>query len=252
VPQDAPELGAVDESAAVEPEPSAAAVEEPVADESASDEVVGETAAVEPVTDEVLLGSVDFARAALVGIAPAGTVGELVGSEAHEDHVLSLFFASTLPGYPDWRWTVTLARVDEESEPNVLEVELLPGETSLVAPDWVPWSERLAEYQLAQELAAATAAEADDEEDDDLDEDDDEDDEDEDEDDEDEQSEDDEDEDDLDEVDLDDVTDLDDHIADDDELAAAADDDDSDDEDSDDEEDDDQDDSDDELPSESR
>jgi hypothetical protein len=240
VAQDAPEPDAVGETAAAEP----------VADESASDEVVEETAAVEPVTDEVLLGSVDFARAALVGIAPAGTVGELVGSEAHEDHVLSMFFASTLPGYPDWRWTVTLARVDEESEPNVLEVELLPGETSLVAPDWVPWSERLAEYQLAQELAAATAAETDDE-DDDLDDDEDDLDDEDDDDEQSEDDEDDEDEDDLDEVDLDDVTDLDDHIADDDELAAAADDDDSDDDDSDDDSDD-EDGSDDELPSESR
>jgi hypothetical protein len=204
---------------------------------------VDETAAVEPVTDEVLLGSVDFARGALAGIAPAGTVGELVGSQAEEDHVLSLFFASKLPGYPDWRWTVTLARVDEGSEPTVLEVELLPGETSLVAPDWVPWSERLAEYQLAQELAAATAAEGDDEEEDVDDEDnddlDDEDDEDDDEDDEDldDERSDDDDDDDLEDVDLDDVTDLDDHIADDDELAAAVDD---------------LDDSDDELPSGSR
>jgi len=119
------------------------------------------------VTDEVLLGSVGLARAALVGIAPEGTVGELVGSHPEEEHVLSLFFASKLPGYPDWRWTVTLARVDEESEPTVLEVELMPGETSMVAPDWVPWSERLAEYELAQELAAATASDDDEESDDD-------------------------------------------------------------------------------------
>lgn len=180
---------------------------------------------VESAVDEVLLGSIDLARAALVGIAPAGTVGELVGSQAEEDHVLSLYFASTLPGYPDWRWTVTLARVDEESDPTVLEVELLPGESSLIAPDWVPWSERLAEYQLAQELAAATAAEGDDE-DEDLDDEDDEDlDDDEHSDDDDDEHDDDlhseDDDDDLDEVDLDDVTDLDDHIADDDELAAA-------------------------------
>ncbi|MCS5721060.1 DUF3027 domain-containing protein [Herbiconiux sp. CPCC 203407] len=211
MPQDAPEPGAVDEG-------------------------VEETAAIEPAVDEVLLGSVQFARAALVGIAPAGTVGELAGSRAEEDHVLSLFFASKLPGYPDWRWTVTLARVDEESEPTVLEVELLPGETSLVAPDWVPWSERLAEYQLAQELAAATAAEGDDDDEDLDDEDEDLDD---DEHDDDEHPEEDDD-DDLDEVDLDDVTDLDDHIADDDELAAAA------------EEIDDDEDSDDEPPSEGR
>ncbi|MFB2585739.1 DUF3027 domain-containing protein [Herbiconiux liukaitaii] len=178
----------------------------------------------EAQTDEVLLGSQELAREALVGIAPAGTVGDLVGSFAEADHVLSLFFASLLPGYPDWRWTVTLARVDEESAPTVLEVELLPGETSMVAPDWVPWSERLAEYELAQELAAATAAHPDDESDDDdlADEDDDElsDDELSDED----ELDDDESDDDVldDEDELDDVIDIDDHITDDDVLVAAA------------------------------
>jgi hypothetical protein len=114
------------------------------------------------VTDEVLLGSVDLARAALVGIAPEGTVGELVGSHPEEEHVLSLFFASMLPGYPDWRWTVTLARVDEESEPTVLEVELLPGAGALLAPEWVPWATRLAEYHAQQAVLAAAAAESDD------------------------------------------------------------------------------------------
>jgi hypothetical protein len=36
----------------------------------------------------------------------------------------------------------------EGIEPTVLEVGLLPGEGSLVAPDWVPWADRLEEYLL--------------------------------------------------------------------------------------------------------
>ena len=38
---------------------------------------------------------------------------------------------------------------------------LLPGENSLVAPDWVPWSERLADYKALQaELEAQAALDA--------------------------------------------------------------------------------------------
>jgi hypothetical protein len=162
-----------------------------------------------PVVDEVLLASVDLARGALLEITPAATIGEVVGSIAEEDHVLSLHFDSKLPGYPGWHWTVTLSRIDDSSEPTVLEVEMLPGENALIAPDWVPWSERLAEYTLAQELAEATAA-ADDESDDDLDDDDD--------------SDEDDDDSDLDDgLDLDNGIDIDDHVTDDDELEAGAD-----------------------------
>ncbi|WP_382303897.1 DUF3027 domain-containing protein [Herbiconiux sp. UC225_62] len=164
-----------------------------------------------PVVDEVLLASVDLARAALLEITPAASIGDVVGSIADEDHVLSLHFESKLAGYPGWHWTVTVSRVDESSEPTVLEIEMLPGENALIAPDWVPWSERLAEYTLAQELAEATAADGE-SDDDDLD-DDDSDDPDADED----------DDHDLDDgLDLDDGIDIDDHVTDDDELEAAA------------------------------
>ena len=208
-------------------------------DDEASDDVasVDEVEPVEekaePVVDEVLLASVGLARAALLQITPAATIGEVVGSSAVEDHVLALHFESKLPGYPGWHWTVALSRIDDSSEPNVLEVEMLPGEQALIAPDWLPWSERLAEYQLAQELAAALAAAEGDEHDDDADElDDDESDDDEDSDDE------DLDDDDLDETD-DEVLDIDDHVTDDAQLES--DDDDSDDDDSDDDDSDDDD-----------
>ncbi|RNE56985.1 DUF3027 domain-containing protein [Cryobacterium tepidiphilum] len=134
---------------------------------------VDASALPEPKTDAVLLGAVDLARAALLDITPADTIGEPVGHRALEDHVLSLYFACTLPGYPGWHWTVSLSRIDDDAPAFVLETELTPGEGAMLAPDWVPWSERLADYRAAQELAAAQAAEATaDDEDDDLDEDD--------------------------------------------------------------------------------
>lgn len=125
----------------------------------------GETAVViEP--DAVLLNSRDLARAAIEEVTEADSIGAEVGSEVHDAHVLTLFFECRLAGYPDWRWAATLTRVDEESPVTVLEVELLPSDNSVVAPEWVPWSERLAQYreaqarQVADEAAAAEAAAA--------------------------------------------------------------------------------------------
>lgn len=126
------------------------------------------TSMPEQYPDERLVGAHDLALAALHEITPAATVGAPVGYTAEDDGVVSLRFENRQPGYPSWFWTVSVAVV-EGSEPTVLEVELLPGEGALLAPDWVPWAERLADYQAAQ-VAAAAAGEGDesDEDDDDL------------------------------------------------------------------------------------
>jgi hypothetical protein len=119
------------------------------------------------VADQALLDSVDLARRALLDVTPAETVGSVAGHLVEDEHVLTLLFAADLPGYPGWHWSVTIARVDD-GEPTVLETELMPGETALLAPEWVPWSERMADYRAAQEAAAAAGAtegEAGDEED---------------------------------------------------------------------------------------
>lgn len=108
--------------------------------------------------DEMLLAAVDVARAALLEITPPDTIGEPVGHIVEGEHVLSLLFDCTMTGYPGWHWTVSLSRIDGESEPSVLETELMPGSDALLAPEWVPWSDRLADYRTAQELAAAVAA----------------------------------------------------------------------------------------------
>jgi hypothetical protein len=111
---------------------------------------------------------------ALAEITPVDTIGAPTGREVAEDGVVTLTFAAAMLGYPGWHWTVSLAEVDG-LEPTVLEVELLPGEGALLAPDWVPWSVRLEEYRAAQIAAGETdeIAEAVEVEDDDLDEDDD-------------------------------------------------------------------------------
>lgn len=110
---------------------------------------------------------IDVARATLLEITPEATIGEFLGEVREEDGSITLRFASALAGYPGWAWTVSLAHVEGE-EPTVLESELMPGDGALLAPDWVPWSERLAEYKATQEAleADAAAAAVDDDEDD--------------------------------------------------------------------------------------
>lgn len=114
-----------------------------------------------PDADERLIGAHDLALAALREITPASSIGPAAGYLAEEDGSVSLRFGNRLPGYPGWYWTVTVARVDDE-EPTVVEVELLPGDGALLAPEWVPWVERLAEYRSHQaELAEQAATDAD-------------------------------------------------------------------------------------------
>jgi len=93
-------------------------------------------------SDATLAAAVDVAEAA--ARAEGGDrVGEHLGSRAAGERVLTHFFAATLPGYSGWRWAVTLARASRSRTVTVDEVVLLPGDDALLAPEWVPWSERL-------------------------------------------------------------------------------------------------------------
>ena len=89
------------------------------------------------------------------------SVGQFIESIDEGDDTFSYLFKSELKGYVDWRWSVTVYQ-PEGAEPTLSEFVLLPGEQSLIAPDWVPWSERLADYkalQLELERQAALDAE---------------------------------------------------------------------------------------------
>jgi Protein of unknown function (DUF3027) len=71
------------------------------------------------------------------------TVGDHLGTRAEGDRVLTHLFAATVPGYAGWRWAVTVARAPRSRSVTVDEVVLLPGDEAVLAPDWVPWSQRL-------------------------------------------------------------------------------------------------------------
>lgn len=96
-----------------------------------------------PVTQEERTA---LALAALGEVTDPSDVGPLLSIEEVEPGVVDLRFACTLSAYTGWSWTVSTADLPDQ-EPTVLEVELLPGEGALLAPPWVPWTERLAEWR---------------------------------------------------------------------------------------------------------
>lgn len=104
----------------------------------------------EPVPATPTLEQLELAQAALGELTPASSVGEVHDARQIAEQVLEIRYACNLEGYPDWLWTVSLATV-EENPATVLELALLPGEGSMLAPNWVPWAERLAEYLASKE-----------------------------------------------------------------------------------------------------
>ena len=111
----------------------------------------------------------DFAREALIAATSKSKVGNFIEVIEEGDGLASYLFENNQKGYVGWRWSVTIFQADS-AEPTVSEIVLLPGPDSLVAPDWVPWSERLADYKALQieleKQAALDAEEAEDSDDD--------------------------------------------------------------------------------------
>lgn len=95
--------------------------------------------------DSVLAEAIEAARAALVDFAPTEQIGEHLSTKADGDRLLTHRFAADKPGYRGWEWYVTLARAPRSKKATVCELGMLPGEDALVAPEWVPWSERVTE-----------------------------------------------------------------------------------------------------------
>ncbi len=115
-----------------------------------------------------------IARQALGEFTRAANVGALRDVVVAGD-LATVRFATTQGGYPGWNWTVSIA-VNPGMDPSVLETELMPVEGALVAPDWVPWADRLEDYLTQQALEAELAGEGDELDDDGDDDDDDDDD----------------------------------------------------------------------------
>jgi hypothetical protein len=93
--------------------------------------------------DRLCAEAVDLARAAAEEAAAPGIVGEHVELVSEGDRVVTHFFECKELGYRGWRWAVTVARDARAKIVTVDEAVLLPGPDAVLAPEWVPWSERL-------------------------------------------------------------------------------------------------------------
>ena len=97
-----------------------------------------------------------FAEKAAKESAPVGGVGKFLGTVDEEANVVSYRFQASMKEYVGWEWNVVVFQA-KKADPTISEVVLLPGKEAIVAPDWVPWSERRAELEKseAKELAVA-------------------------------------------------------------------------------------------------
>jgi hypothetical protein len=150
--EDAPADPDLVEQAADVPASEPAAEQPPAAqDPTSAEERAGVPVVLAAEVDPVLAAAVELARAAAVEEA-GEPVGEHLGVEVEPavegDLVVTHSFAAALPGYVGWRWAVTLARAPGQEAATVDEVVLLPGADALLAPEWVPWSARVAPGDL--------------------------------------------------------------------------------------------------------
>ena len=193
VPSAAPE--SADEGSAVpaETQPSVNAKETEAADTPAEESAAGESAAEEtaqnedstpdPFTpldeevgapslgvphklrrtskvDEILAAAKDVALQGVQEIAPAHAIGLVHHVRAEEERLSTHLFECTLPGYRGWFWFATLSRAPRSRVATICEVGLLPGDDALIAPDWVPWADRVRPEDLEENAAQENAESA--------------------------------------------------------------------------------------------
>ncbi|HET6151588.1 MAG TPA: DUF3027 domain-containing protein [Marmoricola sp.] len=94
-------------------------------------------------TDDAGVAAPDAARAALLEQVGEGVVGDHVEAVVEGDGVVTHYFACTQAGYPGWRWAVTVAAPDAQDQVTIDEVVLLPSDSAIIAPAWIPWRERI-------------------------------------------------------------------------------------------------------------
>ena len=193
VPSAAPE--SADEGSAVpaetqpsvnaeEPEMAEAPAEESISEESAAEETEqNEDSTPDPFTpldeevgapslgvphklrrtskvDEILAAAKDVALQGVREIAPAHAIGLVHHVRAEEERLSTHLFECTLPGYRGWFWFATLSRAPRSRVATICEVGLLPGDDALIAPDWVPWADRVRPEDLEENTAQENAESA--------------------------------------------------------------------------------------------
>lgn len=102
----------------------------------------GVTSHQEQVGDPRLAQAVELARDSARSEAGGSGVGAHVDAVPEEGSVTHLF-ETELAGYRGWCWAVTVTSAGAQYPVTVNEVVLLPGSDALVAPAWLPWTERV-------------------------------------------------------------------------------------------------------------
>lgn len=110
--------------------------------------------------DAFLAAAVDVARAAIEGIAPAEQIGPHLAAKSEGDRLVTHLFESKLAGYGGWQWYAVLTRNSRSKVVTVDELGLLPSADSILAPEWIPWAERVrpGDEQGGDEPGEAAAA----------------------------------------------------------------------------------------------
>ncbi|MGU3292636.1 DUF3027 domain-containing protein [Williamsia sp. M5A3_1d] len=99
-----------------------------------------------------LIAAVDIARGA-VEASGEGAVGDHIEAVVEGDCTVSHYFTADITGYRGWVWCSVLATCPpthpgDDIDITVSEIALLPGSDALTAPQWVPWSQRIAPGDL--------------------------------------------------------------------------------------------------------
>ncbi len=105
----------------------------------------------------VLADAAEVARRALVALEPDG-VGVHLGVSAEDDTAATHRFEATLPGYRGWQWAVVVAAPPGADHATVSESALLPALDALIAPDFIPWDQRVRPGDLGPGDLLATSA----------------------------------------------------------------------------------------------
>jgi hypothetical protein len=107
----------------------------------------------------VLTGAADQARAAVVEFSGPEMVGDYLGAGYEDPNTATHRFLAHLPGYQGWQWAVVVAAYPGAEHATISEVVLVPGPTALLAPEWVPWEQRVRPGDLSPGDLLAPAAE---------------------------------------------------------------------------------------------
>lgn len=108
-----------------------------------TDDVTSTATEWSPELAAVLTGAVDVARAAIVEGSGDDTVGDYLGVGYEDPTSATHRFLAHLPGYQGWQWAVVVASYPGADHATVSEVVLVPGPESLLAPEWLPWDQRV-------------------------------------------------------------------------------------------------------------